>query len=45
MLCAQDNILNVNGVLKLTLTEVLSYLSYRLDKANKEARKLNNTIS
>jgi hypothetical protein len=36
MLCASDNILSVEPVLKLELMEVLSYLSYRIDKANKE---------
>lgn len=36
MLCAQDNILSVEPVLKLDLMEVLGYLSYRIDKANKE---------
>ena len=44
MLCAQDNLLNVNPILKLELYEVLGYLSYRLDKANKERQKANNTI-
>jgi hypothetical protein len=45
MLCAQDNILNVNGVLKLTLNEVLAYLSYRIDKAHKEAQKHTKAIT
>lgn len=44
MLCAQDNILNINPVLKLDLYEILGYLSYRLDKSNKERQKANNTI-
>jgi hypothetical protein len=45
MLCAQDTILNVSPILALNLMEVLSYLSYRLDKANKERQKQNNTIT
>lgn len=45
MLCAQDNILSVSPILSLNLMEVLSYLSYRLDKANKERQRQNNTIT
>ena len=41
MLCAQDNILNIGSVLKLELNEVLGYLSYRIDKSNKENQKSN----
>ena len=44
MLCAQDDILKVNPVLKLELFEVLGYLSYRLDKAHKENQKNQKTI-
>jgi len=44
MLCAGDNILNIEPVLQLELMEVLSYLSYRLDKANKERERQQNTI-
>jgi hypothetical protein len=45
MLCANDDILKINPVLKLTLNEVLGYLSYRLDKANKERQRQQNSIS
>jgi len=44
MLCAQDDILKVNPVLKLELFEVLGYLSYRLDKAHKERQQNQKTI-
>ena len=44
MLCAQDDILKVNPVLKLELFEVLGYLSYRLDKAHKENQRNQKTI-
>jgi len=44
MLCAQDDILKVNPVLKLELFEVLGYLSYRLDKAHKENQKHQKAI-
>ena len=45
MLCANDDILKINPVLKLSLNEVLGYLSYRLDKANKERQRQQNSIS
>jgi hypothetical protein len=44
MMCAQDDILKVNPVLKLDLYEVLGYLSYRLDKAHKENQRTQNAI-
>lgn len=44
MLCAQDDILKVNPVLKLELYEVLGYLSYRLDKAHKENQRNQKSI-
>jgi hypothetical protein len=45
MLCAGDDILKVEPVLKLSLNEVLGYLSYRIDKANKARQKEQNSIS
>jgi hypothetical protein len=45
MLCAQDDVLKVSPILNLNLMEVLSYLSYRIDKANKERQKQQNTIT
>ena len=36
MLCSQDDILKIDSVLKIDLYQVLGYLSYRLDKLNKE---------
>jgi hypothetical protein len=45
MLCAGDEILQVEPVLKLQLNEVLVYLSYRIDKANKQRQKEQNSIS
>jgi hypothetical protein len=44
MLCAQDDILKVNPVLKLELYEVMGYLSYRLDKAHKENQRNQKSI-
>ena len=44
MLCADDKILNINPVLKLDLYEILGYLSYRLDKSNKERQRAQNSI-
>jgi hypothetical protein len=44
MLCSQDDVLKMNPVLQLGLYEVLGYLSYRLDKANKEKQKAQNSI-
>jgi len=44
MLAAQDDILKSSEVLKLNLYEVLSYLSYRLDKADKESQKYKNAV-
>lgn len=45
MLCAGDEILKIEPVLKLSLNEVLGYLSYRIDKANKQRQKEQNSIS
>jgi hypothetical protein len=45
MLCAGDDILKVDPVLKLSLNEVMGYLSYRIDKANKQRQKEQNSIS
>jgi hypothetical protein len=45
MLCSGDDILKVEPVLKLSLNEVLGYLSYRIDKANKARQKEQNSIS
>jgi len=45
MLCAGDEILKIEPVLKLSLNEVLGYLSYRIDKANKQRQKQQNTIT
>jgi hypothetical protein len=44
MLCAGDDILKIEPVLKLTLNEVMGYLSYRIDKANKERQKQQNSV-
>ncbi len=44
MLASQENILNIEPVLKLDLMEVLGYLSFRIDKANKEAEKARNAV-
>jgi hypothetical protein len=44
MLCAGDDILKVEPILKLELFEVLGYLSYRIDKANKEAERARNAV-
>jgi len=44
MLAAQDDILKTGQVLKLNLYEVLSYLSYRLDKADRENQKYKNAV-
>ena len=44
MLASQDDILKTGQVLKLNLYEVLSYLSYRLEKADKEHQKYKNAI-
>jgi hypothetical protein len=45
MLAAADDILKIDPVLKLPLNEVLGYLSYRIDKANKQRQKEQNSIS
>jgi len=39
MLCSQDNILNVDNVLKLELYQVLGYLAYRMDKLHKQRQE------
>jgi hypothetical protein len=44
MLASQENLLNIEPVLKLDLMEVLGYLSFRIDKANKEAEKARNAV-
>jgi hypothetical protein len=44
MLASQDDILKTGKVLKLDLYEVLSYLSYRIDKADKESQKYKNSV-
>jgi hypothetical protein len=44
MLCAGDDLLKVEPVLKKDLMEVLGYLSYRIDKANKEAQRAQNAV-
>jgi len=44
MLAAQDDILKSGDVLKLNLYEVLSYLSYRLDKSDRENQKYKNAV-
>lgn len=44
MLASQENILNIDPVLKLDLMEVLGYLSFRIDKANKEAERARNAV-
>lgn len=44
MLCAGDDILKIEPVLKLSLNEVLGYLSYRIDKANKQRQKEQNSV-
>lgn len=44
MLASNDDLLNTREVLKLNLYEVLSYLSYRLDKADKESQKYKNSV-
>jgi hypothetical protein len=44
MLCAGDDILKIEPVLKLSLNEVLGYLSYRIDKSNKQRQKEQNSI-
>jgi len=44
MLACNDNLLNQGEVLKLNLYQVLSYLSYRLDKADRENQKYKNAI-
>ncbi len=44
MLCAGDDILKMNPVLVMTLNEVLGYLSYRIDKANKQRQKEQNSV-
>jgi hypothetical protein len=44
MLCAGDDILKMNPVLQMSLNEVLGYLSYRIDKANKERQKQQNSV-
>jgi hypothetical protein len=44
MLCSGDDILKIDPVLKLPLNEVLGYLSYRIDKSNKQRQKEQNSI-
>jgi len=44
MLASQDDLLKTGQVLKLNLYEVLSYLSYRLDKADRESQKYKNAV-
>lgn len=44
MLCASDDILKIEPVLKLSLQEVLGYLSYRIDKGNKQRQKDQNSV-
>lgn len=44
MLCADDDILKIEPVLKLPLMEVMGYLSYRIDKANKQRQKEQNSV-
>lgn len=44
MLASQENILSIEPVLKLDLMEVLGYLSFRIDKANKEAERASKAV-
>jgi hypothetical protein len=44
MLATKDDITKTNQILKMGLMEVLIYLSYRLDKIDKESGKYKNAI-
>jgi len=44
MLASKDDLTKTGEVLKYNLYEVLSYLSYRLDKIDKESGRYKNAI-
>jgi hypothetical protein len=44
MLATKDDITKTNQILKMGMMEVLIYLSYRLDKIDKESGKYKNAI-
>jgi len=44
MLATKDDITKTNEILKMGMMEVLLYLSYRLDKQDKESGKYKNSV-